>query len=94
VQGLDHALGLSVVADRSSGLLDPAGHGRLADEPPAPDLVHQLFLADDPIAVVDQIDQDVERLRFQRDPFTVSAQLEQGEVELKFGEPEAHDADL
>ena len=90
VQGLDHALSLAVVADRSPGLLDPAGHGCLADEPSAPDLVHQLFLADDPLAVIDQVDQDVERLGFQRDPLTVSAQLEQGEVELEFGEPEAH----
>ena len=70
VHGTDEPLGVPVVADRLAGLLDPAGDRRLADEPPAPDVVHQLFLGHHPFAVIHQIREHLEDLRLDRDPYT------------------------
>ena len=83
VHGLDHPLGLAVVADGPTHLLDPAGDGRFGDEPAAPDGVHQLFLRHHPVPVRDQVDEHVEGLRLQRDLGALPAQLEQRGVQLE-----------
>ena len=79
----DHLLRLPVVPERAAHLLDPAGDGGLGDEPAAPDGVHQLVLGDHPVAVRDQVGQDVERLRLQRDRPARTPQLEQRGVQLQ-----------
>ena len=55
---------LAVVADGTSGLLDPRGQRGLGDEPISPDVVEQLFLGDEPSPLLDQVEQHVEDLRF------------------------------
>ena len=78
----DESLRLTIVPERPAHLLDPARHGRLAHKSTAPDRVHQLFLGDDTIVVPHEVEQDVERLRFQGYGLAVATYLEQGLVEL------------
>ena len=63
VHGADHLLRCAVVADGDPGGSHPAGERRLADEAVPPDRVQQLRLRHDPVAVLDQVGQDVEDLR-------------------------------
>jgi hypothetical protein len=65
VDGADQPLLAAAVADRLAGRLHPAGQGRLAHEPAAPDPVQQLGLGDEPAAVADQVGQHLEDLRLQ-----------------------------
>src|SRR5262245_34047848 len=90
VHGTDEPLGLTVVADCLASLLDPAGDRRLADEPPAPDLVHQLFLGHHPVAVVHQVREYLEDLRLDRHPNTGAPQLDPRQVKLQVLEPNNH----
>ena len=71
----DEALRFAVVAECPPGRLDPAGQGRLADEPSTPYRVEQLFLGDAALAVADQLGQDVEHLRLDADHLVTVAQF-------------------
>jgi hypothetical protein len=62
----DHVLALSVVADGGTHRVDASGERRVRDRPPAPDRGHELVLADDSLAVAQQIIEEVEHLRRQR----------------------------
>ena len=48
---------------------------RLADEPSAPDRVEQLFFGDAPLAVADELRQDVEHLRLDTNHLVTVAQF-------------------
>ena len=63
----DQALLLAAVADRLAHRIDVAGQGRFGDDPPAPHRIQQVVLADDALAVLHQIEQQVEDLRPDRD---------------------------
>jgi hypothetical protein len=94
VHRTDEPLRLPVIADRLTGLLDPAGDRRLADEAAAPDAVHQLFLGHHPVAVVHQERQHLEDLRLDPDPLTGAPQLDPREVELQILEGDNHSLTL
>ena len=94
VHRTDEALGLPVVADRLSHLLDPAGHRALADEPPAPDAVHQLLLGHHPVAVVDQVREDFEDLPLDPHPDTGAPQLDPRQIKLEIVEYDNHSSTL
>ena len=63
----DQALTLPVVADGPARRRDAAAERRVGDEAVAPDAVEQLVLGDDAVAVLDQVGEDVEDLRLERD---------------------------
>src|SRR6185369_10758848 len=84
----------SVVADRAPGSLDAAGQCGLADEPVTPDLVQQLFLGHHPVAVAEQVDEDVEDLWLDRHALAIATQLEPLDIELAAIEGEAHGRSL
>ena len=67
VHGADHTLGTAAVAQRLAGTLDPRCERRLADEGVTPDLLQQLALGHDPVAVLDEHDEEVEHLGLQMD---------------------------
>lgn len=90
VVGPDEHLGLPVVAEGASRLLDAAGHRGLADEATAPDLVHELFLGHHAAPVRDEVDEHVERLRLQRYDAAVVPELETVGVQLERSEAEGH----
>lgn len=70
VRRADHRLRGTVIAHRPSGLLDPSGQGRLADELVAPNRVEQFLFAHHPISMLDQVDEHVEHLRLHLQPLT------------------------
>jgi hypothetical protein len=65
VDGADVALGAAIVAECLAGGLDAGGQRRLGDEPAAPHLVEELVLGDDPVGVADEVNEDLEHLRFE-----------------------------
>ena len=75
-------LALAVVTHRTARGLDPRGEGRFADESVPPHVVEELFLGDHPIAVDEEVGEDVEHLWFDRDGDPAPAQLEERRVEL------------
>src|SRR5215204_6301318 len=71
----DQRLRVAAVADRLAGSIDPAGQGRLCDMSSLPDLVDQFFLADDAVAILHEMHDEVEYLRLKRDRHILPAQL-------------------
>jgi hypothetical protein len=59
----DQALTFTAIADRLANCIDMAGHRRFRDDPPAPHRMQQAILADNALAVLHQVDQQVEDLR-------------------------------
>jgi hypothetical protein len=94
MHGPDEPLRLPVIADRLAGLLDPAGDRRLADEPAAPDAVHQLFLRHHPIAMVHQVREHLEDLPLDPDPLTRTPQLDPRQIKLQILEGDNHNLTL
>ena len=60
----DQPLLFTIVADNAACGVDPAGECRFGHDPPAPDRSQQIVLADHPIAVADEENEQVEHLRF------------------------------
>src|SRR5262249_44142132 len=58
--GLDQTLLLATVPDGAPSCIDPGGQGRVGNDPPVPDGGNQVVLADDSLAISDQIIQEVE----------------------------------
>ncbi len=61
--GADQALFLAIVADRLADRIDMTGQRRLGNDPSVPYRIEQIVLADDVLAVLDQMDEQVEDLR-------------------------------
>jgi hypothetical protein len=62
-QGPDPLLCLATVAYRSPNRIDACCQCCFRNNAPAPDCGHKIVLADDTLAVCDQIDQQIESLR-------------------------------
>ena len=77
----DQPLRLAVVANQAPDLLDARRDGAIADRPAVPDRGDQLVLADQPVAVLDQQEQQREHLRLDGDRTIVLKQLEPAQVE-------------
>src|SRR5258708_37948812 len=73
--GADQLLVLAAVADRLARGVDAAGQRRIRDDPAAPDRSDEIVLADDAIAILHQVDQQVEDLRLDGDGRRAAAQL-------------------
>ena len=86
----DDPLLTAAVADRLPDGLDPRRERRLPDECSAPDLVEQLDLGDHPLAVLDQVAQDVEDLRFDMDAFAVRSDLDAVRIDIDVAEGVDH----
>ena len=69
MQRPDKDLIVSVVAKRAPGAIDPARQRRLRDDPAIPDLFDQFILADDPVMVAHQVDDEIENLGLNMDRF-------------------------
>src|SRR6266446_8015495 len=65
--GPNQILRRAAVADRLAHRVDPAGHCRFGHDPAAPDRLQQVVPADDAVAVLHQVNEKVEDLRFERD---------------------------
>ena len=73
--GADQALLLAAVADRLARGIDAAGQRRIRDDAAPPDRGDQVVLADDAVAILDQVDQQIEHLRLERDQLAAAPQF-------------------
>jgi len=80
----------AAVANRPACGVDPAVYRRIRDDAPAPDMRDQIVFADDAFAVLDQIGDEVENLRFERDRHTIARQLAPLCIELVVAEAKPH----
>ena len=83
VQGPDQGLVVSIVAKRTPGAIDPAGKRRFGDDPAIPDRLDQLILADDPLMIAHQMNDQIEYLGLNMNSFPKPAQLLLVEVDLE-----------
>lgn len=88
--GADQRLARAVIADRLAGRVDPAGQGGLGDEASVPNLVDQLVLADDPVTIFHEVDDEVENLRLHGNGNLLAAQLTPIGVEKVVPEHKLH----
>ena len=88
--GADHGLVLAAVADRRSRGVDAAGQRRFRDDAAVPDALDQIVLGDDAVAVLYQVDQQIEHLRLDGDRLTATGQFTQAGVEDVVGKLELH----
>jgi hypothetical protein len=80
-QGLDQPLPGAAVADGAARGIDPVEDRRFRYEAATPDRGQKLILADDPVPVPDQVDEEIEDLRLDRGQGAVPAQLPAIQVE-------------
>src|SRR5947209_15763765 len=66
--GLDQALLLAVVTDGGERRIDTCAHGRFRDNPTIPQRCTKIILGDDPLSVLDKIDQEIKKLSAQAGP--------------------------
>jgi hypothetical protein len=62
--GSDHFLLFAGIADGAPGGIDPAAESGLGDDPTLPNSGEQIVLGNDPVPVLDEVDEDVEDLGF------------------------------
>ena len=85
--GADQASRRAAVTDCAPHRGDPAVERRIGDDTPAPHRLQQIVLADDALAVLQQVDEEVEDLRLHSDLLAAAAQLATRSVEHMVAEP-------
>ena len=80
-QCLDEALFLARITDGASSGIQAGRERRFGDDTPLPDGLDQVVLADDMLPVADQVVQQVEDLRRDRDQFSAATKLAAVSVE-------------
>ena len=88
--GADQSLFPTAVAHRLAGSVDTAGQGRIGNDPAAPDRRNEIVLADDTVAVLHQINQQVEHLRLDGNRFVAAAQLATAVVKRMIAKEKLH----
>ena len=88
--GADQLLVLAAVADRLARGVDAAGQGRIRHDAAAPDRRDEIVLADDAVAVLHQVDQQVEDLRLDGNGLRPAAQLAPVRVKRMVGKEKLH----
>ena len=89
-KGADHDLILAAVADRPARGIDPARQGRFGDDAAIPHRLDQIVLGDDVVAVFDQMNQEIEHLRFDRHAFAAAGQLAKVDIKHMVGKVKLH----
>src|SRR5262245_50978784 len=88
VQRAYEALVAAAVAERAPCRADAGAQRRLRDDAALPNHVDQLVLADDPIAVANQVNEQIEHLRLEVNDGAGAPQLVARDVDLEIGEAE------
>jgi hypothetical protein len=79
-----------VITKRSSGAIDAAAERGLGDDPAIPDRLYQFILADNPVMVTHEVDNEIEHLGLDMDGFAKPAQLVLAEVDFELGKSVFH----
>src|SRR5690606_27058590 len=90
VQRLDDALLSGVVAERTARLVHRARERRLRDVLPCPKPFQQFVFADDACSMLDQVDDELEHARLDRDGFAAYEQSITGRIDLALLEAITH----
>jgi hypothetical protein len=88
--GADQPLRFAAVADRLARGVDAAREGRIRHDSPAPDRRDEIVLADQAVAVLHQVGQQIEHLRLKRDLLAAAMELAPAGVEDMIGEEKLH----
>src|SRR6266852_2967199 len=88
--GADQLLVLATVADRLSRGVDAAGQRRIRHDPAAPDRSDEIVLADDVVAILHQVDQQVEHLRLDMDRDLGASELAPFDIDLVVTKAKGH----
>ena len=89
-KGTDHDLILAAVADRPACGVDPARQRGFGDDAAIPYRLDQIVLGDDVVAVFDQVNQEIEHLRLDRDAFAAAGQLAKVDIKHMVGKVKLH----
>ena len=85
MQRPNKSLVVSVVTKRAPGAIDAAGERGLGDDPAIPDRLDQLILADNPVMVAHEVNDEIEDLGLDMNGFAKPAQFMLAEVDLELG---------
>ena len=88
--GADQLLVLAAVAYGLARGVDATGQGRIRHDPPAPDRGDEIVLADDAVAALQQVQQQVEDLRLDRDGLGAATQLAPVGIKHMIGKEKLH----
>src|SRR5262249_15288100 len=94
VQRADEALVVAAVAERPPCCADAGAQRRLRDDAALPNHVDQFVLADDPIAVANQVNEQIEHLRLDVNGRAGASQLLPRDVDVEIGEAEIQSSPL
>jgi hypothetical protein len=86
----DETLLLAAVADGAASGIDPVAQGRFRDDPPTPDRLQHLVLADHLVPVANEVKKQVEDLRLDVDGLAASPKLTSGRIESAVAEQKTH----
>jgi hypothetical protein len=86
----DQTLFLATVPDCLAHRIDVTGQGGFGNDPPVPHRLEQVVLADDVFAVLNQVDQEVERLRAYRNDLRPPGEFPPVRVERAISESKVH----
>src|SRR5262249_55096323 len=87
VERADNFLIGAAIADGPPGGADAGTQGRIRNSATFPHRLNQLVLADDPIVVANEVDEQVENLRLNRHAVSFSPQLLPRDIDFKSGKP-------
>ena len=88
--GPDHFLFPATVADSLARSIDAAGEGRIGDDPAAPDGSDEIIFADHAVAVLHQIDEEIEHLRLDGNVLRAAKQLATVVIKRMFAKDKLH----
>src|SRR5216683_813345 len=88
--GADKLLAVAVVADCLARSVDAAGQGRIGHNAAAPHRRNEIVLCDDAIAVLHNVDQQIEYLRLHCNGLGTTAQLTPVDVKRMIGKDKLH----
>ena len=86
----DELLFIAAVAHRLARGVDAAGQCRIRNDPVSPDRGDEIVLADDTLAVLHQVDQQVEHLRLDGNSVATAAELAPIGIKRMAGKKELH----
>jgi hypothetical protein len=92
--GADQFCFVAAVANRLARGVDAAGQSRIRHDPAAPDRSEEIVLADDAVAVLHQVDQQVEHLGLDGNGLGTAAQLAPVGIKPVIGKEKFHVAAL
>ena len=87
----NNALRSTTVVDSPPCRIEARRQCRISNNPPAPHVVDQIVLADHTVTVTHQIDEKIENLGFEGDPFCFVAQLTSLDVKRVIAKLEDHE---